>query len=178
KRRGWKVAGIEPDSKARKIAEESIDKKIEKDLDKIIKTGDKYDIITMWHVLEHIHDINEVFIKLKGLLKERGKMIIAVPNIDSLDHKIYQNDWAAFDVPRHLYHFNKETMKTFILKHGMKIKKVYPMKFDSYYISMLSEKYKNGNSNIIKSIVNGYKSNSYATKNENNYSSLIFEVKK
>ena len=112
------------------------------------------------------------------MLKEKGRLIIAVPNIDSLDNQIYDTEWAAYDVPRHLYHFNKESMKTFVLKHGMKVKSVYPMKFDSYYISMLSEKYKNGNSNMIKSVINGYKSNSYARKNHNNYSSLIFEIKK
>lgn len=175
---GWKVYGVEPDTEARKIAESELGFTLEKNIKPLVKKAEKFDVITLWHVLEHIHDLNGIINQLKTLLKEKGKLIIAVPNIDSLDNKLYDEDWAAYDVPRHLYHFNKETMKTLILKHGMKIKKTYPMKFDSYYISMLSEKYKNGSSNIIKSLLNGYKSNSYARKNEENYSSIIFEIKK
>ena len=178
KEKGWKTVGVEPDQRARENAEKLIGQKIYADLKEIELLDNKYDVITLWHVLEHIHDLNQVFSTLKSLLKEKGKIIIAVPNIDSLDNKIYKEDWAAYDVPRHLYHFNKETLSTFALKHGMKVKNVYPMKFDSYYISMLSEKYQKGNGNIVKSIINGYKSNSYASKNHNNYSSLIFEIKK
>ena len=178
KEKGWKTVGVEPDQKARENAEKLLGQKIYADLKEIGLLDNKYDVITLWHVLEHIHDLNQVFSTLKGLLKEKGKIIIAVPNIDSLDNKIYKEDWAAYDVPRHLYHFNKETLSTFTLKHGMKVKNIYPMKFDSYYISMLSEKYQKGNGNIVKSIINGYKSNSYASKNHNNYSSLIFEIKK
>ena len=178
KEKGWKTIGVEPDQKARKNAEKLIGQKIYANLHEIEELDTKYDVITLWHVLEHIHELNQVFSSLKGLLKEKGKIIIAVPNIDSLDNQIYKEDWAAYDVPRHLYHFNKETLTTFALKHGMKVKNVYPMKFDSYYISMLSEKYQKGSGNIVKSIINGYKSNSYASKNHNNYSSLIFEIKK
>lgn len=178
KDKDWKVTGLEPDKKARKLAEKQCGTKIAERIDEIIALNQKYDIITLWHVLEHIHDLNATFILLKSLLKEKGRIIIAVPNIDSYDNKIYDQDWAAYDVPRHLYHFNQESMKTFVMKHGMKIKNIYPMKFDSYYISMLSEKYKNNNFQMIKSILNGYKSNSYAVKNKNNYSSIIYEVKK
>lgn len=178
KKSGWSIYGVEPDNSARQIAEETTGTKIASSLDDLKTKNKKLDVITMWHVLEHIHDINQVFIQLKSLLKEKGKMIIAVPNIASLDNSIYNEEWAAYDVPRHLYHFNQESMKTFIMKHGMRIKRTYPMRFDSYYISMLSEKYKSGKTNYLKSFINGYKSNSYGESHKNNFSSIIYEVKK
>jgi len=175
---GWKTYGVEPNQAARQLAEQTTNIQIAPDLSALDTHNKKLDVITLWHVLEHVHDLNKVFIALKGLLKEKGRMIIAVPNIASLDNTIYQEEWAAYDIPRHLYHFNQESMRTFILKHGMRIKKTYPMRFDSYYISLLSQKYKTGKSNYIKSFINGYKSNSYAKNNHNNFSSLIYEIKK
>jgi hypothetical protein len=128
--------------------------------------------------LEHIHDINDTIKILKTQLKEKGKIVVAVPNIESYEQSIFQEEWAAYDVPRHLYHFNQDTMKTLMLKHGLKIKKVYPMKLDAYYISMLSNKYKFQKNKFINSVITGYKSNNYASKNKNNYSSLIYIIKK
>ncbi|MFQ3212747.1 MAG: 2-polyprenyl-3-methyl-5-hydroxy-6-metoxy-1,4-benzoquinol methylase [Marivirga sp.] len=175
---GWRVTGLEPDTAARNLAEKSTGITIHSDLSKIIDNNEKFDLITLWHVLEHVHDVNEVFIKLKTLLKEKGKMLIAVPNVDSFDNNLFQEHWAAYDVPRHLYHFNQESMKTFVMKHGMKVKKVHPMKFDSFYISMLSNKYKTGSSNLLKSLITGLQSNHYAKQHKNNYSSIIFEIRK
>jgi hypothetical protein len=115
---------------------------------------------------------------LKNALSNNGKMIIAVPNHNSYDAAIYKEYWAAYDVPRHLYHFNQMTMKKLMEKHKLKIKEILPMKFDSYYVSLLSEKYRFGKENYIKSIITGYKSNRYANLNNNNYSSLIYIVSK
>ncbi len=175
---GWHVYGIEPNEAANKIAMSSTSLDVASSLDMLNNKNKKFDIITLWHVLEHVHDLNDVFVKLKSLLKEKGRMIIAVPNIDSFDNSLYNDKWAAYDVPRHLYHFNQESMKTFILKHGLKIKRTHPMPFDAYYISLLSEKYKNGKTNYLQSFINGYKSNSYANKHKNNYSSIVYEIKK
>jgi 2-polyprenyl-3-methyl-5-hydroxy-6-metoxy-1,4-benzoquinol methylase len=175
---GWKVTGLEPNTAARDLAEQQVGIQIHSDISTILKNNDKFDVITLWHVLEHVHDLNDIFIKLKTLLKEKGKMLIAVPNIDSYDNSTYNEHWAAYDVPRHLYHFNQDSMQTLVMKHGMKIKNVYPLKFDSFYISMLSHKYQNGSTNLLQSILTGFKSNSYAAKNSNNYSSIIFEIKK
>jgi 2-polyprenyl-3-methyl-5-hydroxy-6-metoxy-1,4-benzoquinol methylase len=176
KENGWKTYGIEPNRKAREIANQKI--KVEDNIQNLNLKNKKFDIITLWHVLEHIHDINDTIKILKTQLKEKGKIVVAVPNIESYEQSIFQEEWAAYDVPRHLYHFNQDTMKTLMLKHGLKIKKVYPMKLDAYYISMLSNKYKFQKNKFINSVITGYKSNNYASKNKNNYSSLIYIIKK
>ena len=175
---GWKIAGVEPNNQAREIANQLNNQSIAASLSELKLKNQKFNIITLWHVLEHLHDLNDMIKKLKDILKEKGKIIIAVPNIDSYDQQIFGLNWAAYDVPRHLYHFDQDTMKTLMLKHGLIIKKVYPLKLDSYYISLLSNKYKTGRNKYLNSIINGYKSNSYANKNNNNYSSLIYEIKK
>ncbi|HET8858462.1 class I SAM-dependent methyltransferase [Marivirga sp.] len=173
---GWKAYGIEPNEIARKNANPKLN--IQADLEELKLKNKKFDIITLWHVLEHIHHINDTIKLLKSVLKEKGKIVIAVPNIESYDQTIFQDKWAAYDVPRHLYHFSQETMKTLMLKHGLNTKSVHPMKLDAYYISLLSNKYKFQTNKFIKSIITGYKSNTYANNNHNNYSSLIYIIKK
>lgn len=173
KNKGLKVYGYEPNDSARKHAEKLTKEKIYKNLKDILQI-EPIDIITLWHVLEHIHNLNETITILKNKLSKTGKIVIAVPNHESYDAKLYREFWAAYDVPRHLYHFSSKTMKLLLKNHGLKITKIIPMKLDSFYVSLLSEKYKNGSQNYIKSIINGYKSNSYAIKNNNKYSSLIY----
>jgi 2-polyprenyl-3-methyl-5-hydroxy-6-metoxy-1,4-benzoquinol methylase len=176
---GWKTVGLEPDKDARNLArQQTPNSKIYKSLYNIETSEKKFNIITLWHVLEHIHDLNDTLQTLKSRLKQKGKLVVAVPNISSLDAQLYKQHWAAYDVPRHLYHFNQEAMKTLMLKHGMKVKKTYPMPLDAYYISMLSEKYKTGKANYFKAFQNGYKSNQFAKQNKTNYSSIIYEIKK
>lgn len=176
KENGWKTYGIEPNDQARELAKSK--SKVKEKIDDLNLKNKKFDIITLWHVLEHIHDINNTIKILKTILKEKGKIIVAVPNIESYEQTVFQEEWAAYDVPRHLYHFSQETMKTLMLKHGLKVKKVYPMKLDAYYISMLSNKYKYDKSKFLKSFITGYKSNTYALQNQNNFSSLIYVIKK
>lgn len=178
KKDGWKIAGVEPNDQARAISNHLNNQSVVRNLSELKMKNQKFNIITLWHVLEHIHDLNDMIKKLKDILKEKGKIIIAVPNIDSYDQQLFGEHWAAYDVPRHLYHFDQDTMKTLMLKHGLRIKKVYPLKLDSFYISLLSNKYKNGKNKYLNSFITGYKSNSYASKNKNNYSSLIYEIKK
>jgi len=173
----WEVNGFEPNGTANKQARELLGKKIEAaSLDAFeIET---FEIITMWHVLEHVHTVNETFQKLLSLLKPQGIILVAVPNADSLDAKKYGENWAAYDVPRHLYHFNQVTMKRFLKKHKLELLETKPMKYDAYYVSMLSEKYKAGKNNMLSSVLNGYKSNTYASKNDKDYSSLIYIARK
>ncbi|MEM1407573.1 MAG: class I SAM-dependent methyltransferase [Bacteroidota bacterium] len=178
KSKGWTVHGVEPDAGARTIAAEQLENDtIVNSLDKI-NPKNKYDLISLWHVLEHIPDLADYLIRIKLLLNKNGRIFIAVPNHNSFDATHYKNYWAAYDVPRHLYHFNQSSMKTLAQKYGLKIDDIIPMKLDAYYVSLLSEKYKN--SSVIKyfnSIITAYKSNSYAKNNKNNYSSLIFVMK-
>lgn len=176
KSEGWNVDGTEPDQNANALASQIVGKKIPQDLN-YIQTNHTYHIISLWHVLEHIHSLNETLSKIKSILHKEGHLIIAVPNYESLDAKIYKDFWAAYDVPRHLYHFSKDSISRLIDKHDLVLQEIVPMTFDSYYVSLMSEKYKNpGNflSNIANSIVNGYRSNNYQ---KNNYSSLIYIIR-
>jgi len=173
KKKGWIINGLEPDDIARNKAISKTDENIYAKIEQL-NDAKKVSVITLWHVLEHIPDLNYTMNMLKRKLDTKGKMLIAVPNIKSLDAQLYKENWAAYDVPRHLYHFSMQTMKLLLKNHGLKIHNILPMKLDSFYVSLLSEKYTNGKSNFVKSFVNGYKSNIYAKKNNNNYSSVIY----
>lgn len=182
KKGGWQTTGIEPDAKAQEIARQTTNIPVYSNLDNLDdKTA--FDIITLWHVLEHITDINQVIKQLKQRLTKNGKLIVAVPNNNSYDEQIYKEHWAAYDLPRHLYHFDQKTMKAMMKKHLLKLVKTLPMKLDAYYVSLLSEGHlkKDGKQKAnpyLKAIINGYKSNSYAKNNNNNYSSLIYVFQK
>jgi predicted SAM-dependent methyltransferase len=129
----------------------------------------------MWHVLEHVYNLNEDIEQYKKILKKDGALIVAVPNCSSKDAEHYKSSWAAYDLPIHLYHFRPDNMKQLFSKHGMEVVEILPMKFDSYYISMVSEKYKGGN--IFSGFVNGLKSNIAANSKNNKYSSQIYVIK-
>jgi len=168
---GWTVTGVEPSEDARL--------KNRRDLhvvDDISKVNGQVNAITMWHVLEHIHELNETLAKLRSLLTNNGTIFIAVPNHESYDAQVYKNFWAGYDVPRHLWHFNKENIKTLLTRHNLKLQAIVPMKFDAYYVSLLSESYKNpGKTSIMKSasaFATGMLSNIKAGKD--NHSSLIY----
>ena len=135
------------------------------------------DIITMWHVLEHVSELNERIGELKRILKKDGTIFIAVPNCISYDANYYNKFWAAYDVPRHLYHFTPDSMKRLLEKFNFSRIDVLPMRFDSYYVSMLSEKYKTGRSNILKALYIGWKSNRYAMKDKISFSSLLYVIR-
>lgn len=175
---GFDVKGIEPSDKPRSFAKETYHLNVQEEayLDNIVDS--EFDVITMWHVLEHVHSLNDRMNKISGILKPGGTLIIAVPNCDSWDARHYGKFWAAYDLPRHLYHFSGETMKILAGLHQFKIDKIIPMKLDAYYISLLSEKYSKGNQNYFKAVINGIRSNNFANRNKNNYSSLIFILKK
>ncbi|MGB3466565.1 MAG: class I SAM-dependent methyltransferase [Cyclobacteriaceae bacterium] len=175
--KGWSVRGVEPNEQAANIARSENKLKVIKDLSKIGKE-EKFDVIMLWHVMEHIADLRKTARKLVRLLKDNGTLIIAVPNHDSFDAEYYKEDWAAYDVPRHLYHFNQLNIKQ--LFKVMKVKQVdlLPMKLDAYYVALLSEKNQGKPNNYLKAIQIGRRSNQYATKNNNNFSSLIYVVKK
>jgi 2-polyprenyl-3-methyl-5-hydroxy-6-metoxy-1,4-benzoquinol methylase len=173
----WNIHGVELDQNARKKSEKLLNIDICKNLYDC-ENFNTYQIITLWHVLEHIPDIHNTIKHLKKLLTKQGRMLFALPNVDSFDAIKYKEYWAAYDVPRHLYHFNQNTFNKLMKAHDMKVKSIVPMRFDAFYVSLLSERYKNKYFNYTKSIINGCKSNSYASKNKNNYSSLIYIVKK
>jgi predicted SAM-dependent methyltransferase len=141
----------------------------------------EFQVITLWHVLEHIHELNETIQTLKKLLHKDGTIFIAVPNYESADAKRYEKHWAAFDVPRHLWHFSKDTMTQLLHRNGLHVRKIEPMRLDVFYVSMLSEGYKNPGQpkllGLLKAIVSGIASN-FAGSRKTNHSSLIYIIKK
>ena len=166
----WEVTGLEPDQGARELALSKLPGKVYP-IEYLFKLEDKFGIITMWHVLEHVSQLNDYMKQLNDLLEVNGKLIIALPNPDSADAKHYKEFWAAYDVPRHLYHFSKKNISDLASKHGFKLESIKPMIFDSFYVSMLSEKYKKGN--VFNAASNGFVSNLKGRK-KMNYSSLIY----
>jgi SAM-dependent methyltransferase len=181
KKKGWTVTGIEPNQKARQQAKAKLDHGIYKNLG-LLKKDDRFDIITLFHVIEHIHDLRKVMKKLISHLKSSAYIIIAIPNPDSFDANIYKEDWAGWDIPRHLYHFGTESIKSFQDNFDLEIIDQRKLTFDSYYVSLLSEGYQNPKRSILmnylNAIKNGYKSNSYASNRQGNYSSNIFIFRK
>ena len=175
KKYGWEVAGVEPNELARlKSSEKGV--ALLQNLDSI-PTSDKYEVITLWHVLEHLPDLESQIAKLVGLLTDNGALVVAVPNFKSFDAKYYKEFWAAFDVPRHLWHFSKRSVQSIFAKHGMKLVRTKPMFFDAFYVALLSEKYKNGKQNFIRAFWIGLMSNTRALRSKE-YSSLIYILKK
>ncbi|MEO1052942.1 MAG: class I SAM-dependent methyltransferase, partial [Bacteroidota bacterium] len=181
---GWQITGVEPNQVAREQANTINNNRVFPSLDSV-EDKSKFKIITLWHVLEHIPQLNDTLKKLRKLLHKNGTMIVAVPNCESYDAQLYKEFWAGYDLPRHLYHFTPKTLKKLMKRHKLKVRDIIPMPLDSYYISLLSQQYmsvenddKAGVSNYIKSIINGYKSNSYAEKHQNNHSSLMYIISK
>lgn len=173
---GWNVTGLEPDEGARNIADESFNVKL-KDINAFFNLPDEsFDAITMWHVLEHVHDLQGYISRLKKLLKPGGAIFIAVPNYTSADAVIYKEHWAAYDVPRHLYHFSPGSVKRLVEKHGLVLRDYRPMWYDSFYISMLSSQYKNGKTNLFAAFFNGLRSNFRAWSDVKRCSSVIYIV--
>ena len=166
--------GVEPNNNAAKI---SSSKNI--NVFNSIKNLDesKYDVITLWHVLEHVTDLNEYFNFFKNHLKENGTLIIAVPNFKSFDANHYKQHWAAWDVPRHLWHFSKQSIKKLAEENNFKLIHIKPMYFDSFYVSLLSEEYKTGSKNILKAFYIGLVSNIKGIFSKE-YSSHIYILKK
>ncbi|HYG01705.1 MAG TPA: class I SAM-dependent methyltransferase [Chryseosolibacter sp.] len=176
KQKGYVVEGVEPSDEARQHAESKLDQSIYHTISDVKGT---YACITLWHVLEHLPTLNESLSQIKSLLNNNGMILIAVPNFESFDARKYEGHWAAYDVPRHLWHFSQSSMNKLATKHGLKIIQTIPMKLDSFYVSMLSEKYqgKNGFMRMISGAVTGLRSNINSGK-ANQYSSLVYLITK
>lgn len=173
----WQISGVEPDQGARKIAEELLGEKIFSVNETNLWANSMFDLITMWHVLEHVSNLNKQFIELHRLLKKGGKLVLALPNFQSDDAGYYKENWAAWDVPRHLYHFNEEVITQIASKYGFELLHSLPMKWDSYYVSLLSEQSKGSPFSIFRASIRGYISNRRAAKS-GEYSSKIYVFKK
>ncbi len=167
---GWNIQGVEPNKGAR---EKALAKNVPSLEDSHSLGQNTFDCITMWHVLEHIPDVEQQISELKRLLRPDGYLFIAVPNFKSYDAQVYHEFWAAYDVPRHLYHFSRVSIEKLFTKSGFNLVDIHPMIFDAYYVSMLSERYKNRKGSPIKAFLTGFRSNRQARRN-GEYSSLIY----
>lgn len=178
KEQGWQTKGLEPDAGAREMAKKRYSIGLQ-EMDILFQLPqESFDAITLWHVLEHVHDLHGYIAQLRLLLKEKGKIFIAVPNYTSRDATVYKEHWAAWDVPRHLWHFSPKAIQVLMNKHGLKIEQYKPMWFDSFYVSMLSSKYKHGKTNLVGSFWQGFLSNLKAWGNVQRCSSVIYIISK
>lgn len=174
--KGWKAFGIEPNEKARTLAIKKNDEGVY-GVDGMSKFRENtFDIITLWHVLEHLHDLKSQISIYRKILKKDGRIVVAVPNYCSYDAAYYGSFWAGFDVPRHLWHFSKRAITNLFEEQGFEVLSHHPMPFDAYYVSLLSESYK-GHSAMskIRAMYIGWKSNLKARKS-GEYSSLIYVI--
>lgn len=179
KQNGWKVSGIEISQDARIYTKNKYNiTDLHSDFESSQFSYHQFDCITMWHSLEHVYNFDKMMDNINNCLKPDGVLIIALPNPNSYDAIIYKKYWAAYDVPRHVYHFSKTCLKKLLLNKGFEITDTKPMKFDSYYISLLSEKYKNNKLAPLSAIIKGFISNAKATMSEYGYSSQIYIVKR
>lgn len=175
---GWQVTGLEPDAGTRLRAAE-LHKVNLLDTSALFDLPEaQFNAITLWHVLEHVHDLHPYLDQMAKLLTANGVLLIAVPNYTSLDGHIYQQYWAAYDVPRHLYHFSPASIAGLMGMHGLRVREMRPMWFDSFYISMLSEQYKSGKSRLLSAVWNGLRSNLAAAGKPGKCSSVIYIIQK
>jgi SAM-dependent methyltransferase len=182
KQHGFDAFGYEPDSNARNKAIEKGVKVVDGDLlenHESLEDDRLYDIITLWHVLEHIPDLAQKGILFNKLLKKDGLIVVAVPEFLSFDAKFYKENWAAWDVPRHLNHFNDKTMVQYFGKYGFTLLNIHPLYFDSFYISLLTEKIMNsGLPGLMRAFTIGLVSNIKAIVSQSPFSSQIYIFRK
>jgi 2-polyprenyl-3-methyl-5-hydroxy-6-metoxy-1,4-benzoquinol methylase len=169
RKNGWKADGVETDKQARGLAKKEGSLRIYSSIED--KNLNKYDVITMWHVLEHIYDLDSFLSRIGSLLKKSGVLVVGVPNSNSYDAAYYGENWFAYDLPIHVSHFRKNDIENIFKKHDLKLKSIKPLVFDAYYISMLSEQ-KSKNSSLF-GLVRGFTSNTKAKKS-GEYSSLTY----
>ncbi|ANH80596.1 methyltransferase type 12 [Niabella ginsenosidivorans] len=175
---GWEVTGLEPDADARHMAKQLYQLDVAPSPELYQQPENYFDAITLWHVLEHVHELQPYIAQLKKLLKQEGVLLIAVPNYTSKDARVYQQYWAAYDVPRHLYHFSPRAIEILLAQHGLRISRMLPMWFDSFYVGLLSSKYKFGTTRYISAALHGLSSNINAIGNTKECSSVIYVIRK
>jgi 2-polyprenyl-3-methyl-5-hydroxy-6-metoxy-1,4-benzoquinol methylase len=177
--RGFNVSGIEPSVNAREQAIRNHGIPVIANF-KNLNAQEQFTVITMWHVLEHVHDIRGTLKWLYAALEEEGYLIVAVPNIESVDATHYGSTWAALDVPRHLYHFRQRDIRKLLSQHGFELIQTRRMWFDAPYISMLSEQYRGGVKilSLLKGLLWGTYSNIVSLFSPKNTSSCIYILRK
>lgn len=175
---GWQVSAIEKSPQARRFAEEHFRLRIDAPEALAAYEADSFDVITLWHVMEHLQDLNGTWERLSSLLKDRGALIVAVPNPCSFDAAYYKEAWAAYDVPRHLWHFSPSVMQQFGAKYGFKLVGHHPMPFDAFYVSWLSERYKKSRLPFVRGMWKGLEAWLVSLTKKERSSSMIYVFRK
>ena len=175
---GWKVKAIEKSPQARAFAKKQFGLNVEAEHSLKDYPSMSLDVVTLWHVMEHLEHLNEMWETLHRILKDKGVLIVAVPNPESYDARKYKEWWAAYDVPRHLWHFSPLVMQRFGEKHGFVLEKEHPMPFDAFYVSMLTEKHKSNELSFVKGLWTGTLAWFSALGNKERSSSLIYVFRK
>ena len=178
KRGGWQVEAIEKNAHARAFAKEHFGLEVKPDTALKDFEPDSFDVITLWHVMEHLEPLNEVWETLNSLLTENGVLIVAVPNCSSYDARKYGAYWAAYDVPRHLWHFTPGTIQQLGSKHGFILAERHPMPFDAFYISMLTEKNMRHPCPFVRGMITGTLAWLHALVKKERSSSMIYVFRK
>lgn len=171
--KGWQCTGVEPSEEAREIARQRIkgDLLYSEDLEQL--PDQSFDLITMWHVLEHVDDLKWQVAQLQRLIKPNGRIVIAVPNYRSYDGRFYNAYWAAYDVPRHLNHFNRTVLTKMFKTSGLSLVCMDKLVWDAYYISYMSEQYKHHFMPLVRGVFRGLVSNAKARRS-GEWSSLVY----
>ncbi|HHN47427.1 MAG TPA: class I SAM-dependent methyltransferase [Bacteroidales bacterium] len=174
KKNGWETLGIEPNKAARDFSIRNYGLKILESEQYLRTEKTSFEVISMWHVLEHLENPVEQFAMNRELLKENGLLVVALPNYESWDARYYGKFWAAYDVPRHLFHFPEKAVLWLAQKTGFTFLEKQPLKLDAFYISLLSEKYAHGKMNYFRAFFNGLRSNQKAKTGKFGYSSWVY----
>jgi len=176
-KKGWQINGIENNKNAKNNSRTEVSSFIFDDFEFLKSQPERFDIITMWHSLEHIIDLKQTIVDMKKLLTNKGVIVVACPNHKSFDAMFYKESWAAYDLPRHLWHFDKDSISKLFLEHNMQLTKTLPMYWDSFYISILSEKIISKKNKFLKGVIVGLLSNVSAMFSKE-HSSLIYVFNK
>lgn len=176
--KGWRVSAIEKSPQARAFAKEHFGLDVEAPESLGTLKDKSFDVITLWHVMEHLERLNDTWKTLNRILKDRGILVAAVPNPTSFDARKYKEAWAAYDVPRHLWHFSPSAMQRFGAKHGFILTRCLPMPFDAFYVSMLSEKYRKRPFPFVRGLASGTEGWFSSLANKERSSSMIYLFRK
>lgn len=177
KQKNIECVGVEPSEIARTKAIKNYNIDVRSDTNLNQFSEDKFDSVSMWHVLEHVYDLNKTIENLNKIIRKDGVLIVALPNHKSFDAKNYKNYWAAWDVPIHVNHFCPKTITKLMSKYDFTLKNKIGMKFDSFYVSLLSSEYRSGRKNYLEGFIIGIISNLSAMLGFSEYSSTIYIFK-
>ena len=137
---GWQVRGVERDAKAAAYAVEQLQLDVVcGSLDTVPLAPASFDVVTMWHVLEHLYQPHKALMQVRDVLRPGGLLVIAVPNLLSLDARYYRQNWVAFDAPRHVQHFSPKSLRSLCEMHSFAHLRTRMLPFDPFFNALMSE---------------------------------------